>query len=515
MLYEFKKAVLPGRLPENLNLEAKGKVTVIASVPTFASLGGATWETIRDNLLVYREIGVDTMALWPIWKHIPPIDAITVKTAKGNVRLRLHPHVTWWTPKDYLELNPELGSRSEFSNMVKEAHSMGIKVVPVLQVSYTLPGGYIYEEHPEWIIKSIYGGYAITWPWARCPWGYVLDKSNPELIEFITETVLPHWIEVWGVDGVWLDSPPVWTCDSRIREICSRLQCAEGCECLTPVENIYTAEPLVRSMRKKVDELEAELGRELVCAGENSLSGYLGIPDKYLEALCRRQFKRAMDALFDPEVKGGLDKYWDWICDYRFRLVLMSIYKRGKYSFSSNYVDLFKFENSLMDRKTDPARLVNMLNNFNVFRCLHTRETAECYITLAATAPGRTLWIAAHHIGKTGVDLPERRILEAWYRRLVRIKRAYTALQNRNIEGALLKPRIEGLIAYNRWDNEESVTIIVNTRDEPQTVTVKTKFQGGKADLIDLLHGGRIAGDPSGIEVKMPPLTAMVLVEPP
>jgi len=127
VLYEFKKAVLPGRLPENLNLEAKGKVTVIASVPTFASLGGATWDTIRDNLLIYREIGVDTMALWPIWKHIPPIDAITVKTAKGNVKLRLHPHMTWWTPKDYLELNPKLGSRSEFSNMVKEAHSMGHK----------------------------------------------------------------------------------------------------------------------------------------------------------------------------------------------------------------------------------------------------------------------------------------------------------------------------------------------------------------------------------------------------
>jgi len=504
---------LPAPLPEGLSLEPKGDVTVIVSVPTYAYQNGVTWKMLLENLSVYSELGIDTMALWPIWKHIPRIEAIRARIARGEVELKLNPHMPWWTPKDYLKINPELGSEEEFSKVVEKAHRLGIKMVPVLQVSYALPGGYVYENHPEWIIKSIYGEYAVLWPWARCPWGYVLDKSDPGLIDFVTETVLPHWIEDWGVDGVWLDSPPVWACDSRVREACKGVKYAEGCGCLTPVEGVYSTEPLAEAMRNKIRGLEKKVGRKLVCAGENSLAGYSDIPEEFLRGLAERKPGVEAEALFDPRVKGSLAKYWDWVCDYRFRLVLMSVHKGEKYSYSGNYVEFFDLESKLMDKETDPARLVNMLNNFMEFRCLHLSDTAECYITLAATAPGKTLWVAGHHVGETRAKLPERRTLEAWYKRLIRLKRAYPALQSRSIEDALVKPRAPGLIAYNRWMNDQSITVAVNAGKQHHKVNLKTRFQGRSVRLIDLLHGSKIDGDPGNLRVEMPPYTARVLAE--
>ena len=135
--------------------------------------------------------------------------------------LRVGPEIHHWVPTDYTALDPHRGTEEEFRRLVEEAHRLGLKVVPVLQVTYALPGGFVHEHHPEWILRSETGGYAVTWPWYRAPWGYALDKSHPGLIEFVTRTVLPHWIEEWGVDGVWLDSPGMQYCSPRVRGILS------------------------------------------------------------------------------------------------------------------------------------------------------------------------------------------------------------------------------------------------------------------------------------------------------
>ena len=98
---------------------------------------------------------------------------------------------------------------------------------------------------------------------------------------------------------------------------------------------------------------------------------------------------------------------------------------------------------------------------------------AECYISLAATAPGRILWIGGYQLD----TVPEKDVLRAWYKRLITVKKAYPALQSRNIENALIKPTAPRLIAYNRWEGNSSVTVIVNARNQHHTVIVRTKFR--------------------------------------
>ena len=108
-----------------------------------------------SNLQIYKDVGADIMVPWPIWDRIDRVTKITAKTFEDKITLKLDPY--WRVPKDYLNLDPDRGSEEEFLNMIETAHALGIRVVPILQVSYTVPGGYIYEEHPEWILKSIYG----------------------------------------------------------------------------------------------------------------------------------------------------------------------------------------------------------------------------------------------------------------------------------------------------------------------------------------------------------------------
>lgn len=265
------------------------------------------------------------MVLRPIWEHIDRVTKITAKTFEGEITLKLDPY--WWVPRDYLKLDPDRGSEEKFLNMIETAHALGIKVVPILEVSLTAPGSYIYEEHPEWILKSIYGGYAVFWPWVKAPRGYIVNKTDPGLIKYVTETVIPHWVKVWGVDGMWLDPPSMKYCDPSVREICEKV------------------------------------------------------------------------------------------------------------------------------------------------------------------------------------------VLRACYKRLITVKKAYPALQSRNIENALIKPIGPRRIAYNRWEGNSSVTVIVNAGDQHHIVIVRAKFSGDKIYLEDLLHGDRFHGDPKNLRVDMPPHTAMVLVE--
>ena len=507
-----KNTALPAPLPKEIDLKPKGNVTVIVSVPWVNIVTGEyygpaiKWSAITSNLQIYKDVGADIMVLWPIWEHIDRVTKITVKTLEGEIDLKLDPY--WWVPKDYLKLDPDRGSEEEFLNMIETAHALGIRVVPILQVSYTVPGGFIYEEHPEWILKSIYGGYAVFWPWVKAPWGYVINKADLGLIRFVTEIVIPHWVKVWGVDGVWLDSPSMKYCDPRVREICEKVGAVKGCECLTPVDGFYTTEPLAKALRRKIDQLSMETGRNLVCAGETAIASYQDWPDEGIAALAKLDQSRLFRVANSPRVKGSLGKYWDWVCNYRFRFFLKNVYDGGEYSYSENFVDSLKLEEHIF-KDTEPARFVNMFNGFHRYKCLHDPMVAECYITLAATAPGRILWIGGYQLD----TVPEKDVLRAWYKRLITIKKAYPALQSRNIENALVKPRAPRLIAYNRWEGNGSVTVIVNAGDQHHTVIVRTRFSGDKIYLIDLLHGDRFHGDPKNLRVEMPPHTARVLVE--
>ena len=210
-----------------------------------------------------------------------------------------------------------------------------MKVIPQLQITVAIPGDFVYDKHEEWILKSIYGKPAVFWPWEAAPYGYIVNKSHPELIKFITETVVPYWIERWGVDGIYLDSSTMGYCDLRIKNLCENT----SFKCLTPVKGYYSPELLVKAIKDKLRSLEEKTGKNLIFSAELSMKTWQDVPNSTIIKVCNR---KAHAYQFDPKVDRSLGKYFDWVLGYSFRDVLNDVYNKGYFSYSENYVEFLK-----------------------------------------------------------------------------------------------------------------------------------------------------------------------------
>jgi len=505
-------------LPEGcLPKPIKDGVLVIAAVPFVEDrakgISKPTWSEVEDALPILKEVGVDAIFLWAPYERAKPVDSITVYTCKGEMRLKLR----WGLQaKNFLRPDPDRGSEDEFLHMIEAAHSLGIKVIPQLCILSSIPGDFIHEEHPEWILKSIYGKHAVMWPWASTGWGYSVNKAHPDLIKYVTEVIIPHWINRWGADGVFLDAPNVAYCDLHMRDILKDMEekglLAEGFECLTPVDGYYGPEPLVKAMKAKINELERELGRDLIFAGENTFKTWQDAPDELIIEVSKGNIWKFLTY---PTMDRSQGKYFDWVWGYNFRSLLKEVYNGGEASYSENYVKYFEIERELDAKYTKIARFVNMWNSLMPFTDLLRPEVAGCYITLAVTAPGKVVWIGVYQLPPQNNIIKEwnGKVLIEWYKRLISIKKGYSALQSMNIENALISPRIPRLIAYNRWDANTSVTVIVNAGNEHVTANIRTRFHGDSVRLIDLLSTEIICGKPESLRVEMPPRSARILVE--
>ena len=270
----------------------------------------------------------------------------------------------------------------------------------------------------------------------------------------------------------------------------------------------------MRAMRAKIDELERELGRDLIFAGEHILKTWQDLPDDLI--MMRIKKRDPYDILMDPRMNRSLGEYFDWIWGYSYRMFLKRVYSGGDSSYSENYVKYFELERNLDAKYTGIARFVSMLNDMMPYVDLLKPKVAGCYITLAVTAPGRIVWIGIYQLPPQNEEVGRilgwnSSLLKDWYARLIALKRAYPALQSDNIENALIKPRLPRLIAYNRWLGNQSLTVLVNANETPVTAYVKTRFKGETVTLIDLISAEKIRGDPKNLRVEMPPYSARIL----
>ena len=514
-----KERDLPSELPKRVKLKPKAEVMSIVGVPPIKVNGEKLdWETVEGSLDAYKDVGVSHLFMWCFWSHVDYLESLEAKTEDGVVKLKMLLPNFMFIARDFLKPDPERGGEEGFKRLVRRAHDLGLKVIPQLCINAVYGDAYILREHPDWVLKSIYDDYAVFWPWATAPWGYVVNKSHPELIEFVTERLMPKWIIDWGVDGIFLDYPAVYYCDQRIYEIYKRMGISEKVrtfcknrglsleECVkpvTPVKGHYSGEPLVAAMRRKVDELKASLGRDLTFGGEFVQASYLDHPEEAIEAVFKGE--RVEEASW---LSGSLNKYFDWIWNYRFASLLLSLEEKSRY-YSDHYAKALSEERETVE-SLELARFVNMLNIFwSGYRRLHNQLTAECYLTLLATAPGRVIWIGCHQLD----SLEETYLLRAWYRRLIAIKKAYPSLIKGGLENALIEPKKPKIIAYNRWGGGEPVTVAVNASLRHETVTLKTRFKPGEVKLLDLLHGEGFSGRSDRFEIELPPFTARLLVE--
>jgi hypothetical protein len=142
-----------------------------------------TFADVEADLPRIQDLGVDVVWFMPIY----PIGRVKKKGSLGCP----------YAIADYHEVNPEYGTKADFTRVVECAHELGLKVMIDVVYNHTAHDSVLVREHPEWFHQDENGVPVTTVP----AWSDVIDLVHPNetLAAYLVET-LQIWAEL-GVDG--------------------------------------------------------------------------------------------------------------------------------------------------------------------------------------------------------------------------------------------------------------------------------------------------------------------------
>lgn len=129
------------------------------------------------------------MGVGIIW--LMPVQPIGVKERKGSLG-------SYYSIRDYMAINPEMGTMQDFITMVKKAHGLGIKVILDWVANHTAWDHHWMQSNPEFYSRNDKG--EMIPPVAD--WTDVADLNydNPELRRAMTDAML-FWVKATDIDG--------------------------------------------------------------------------------------------------------------------------------------------------------------------------------------------------------------------------------------------------------------------------------------------------------------------------
>lgn len=144
-----------------------------------------TFEAFIKHLPRLKELGIDI--LW-----LMPIHPIGEKNRKGTLG-------SYYSVKDYFEVNPEFGTLDDLKNLVNEIHEKGMYVIIDWVANHSAWDNILVETHPEWYSKTKEGNFQPT-PWYD--WDDIVDfdYSQPGLRKYMTEALI-YWVKETNIDG--------------------------------------------------------------------------------------------------------------------------------------------------------------------------------------------------------------------------------------------------------------------------------------------------------------------------
>ena len=130
-----------------------------------------------------KELGVDILWFMPIF----PISEDGRKGTLGS----------YYAVKDYTDFNPEFGTIEQFKEVVKDAHSKGMKVILDWVPNHSGRDNKWVKEHADWYEKDSLGNMMGVYDWTDV---YVFDYSNPEMRKGMIDA-MKFWLTDVDVDG--------------------------------------------------------------------------------------------------------------------------------------------------------------------------------------------------------------------------------------------------------------------------------------------------------------------------
>ena len=141
-----------------------------------------TFAAAEAVLPTLRENGIDI--LW-----IMPVQPISELNRKGELG-------SYYAVADYMAVNPEFGTMEDFKNLVKNAHSLGMKVILDWVANHTGCDHVWIEQHPNWFEYED-GKFVSPWDWTDT---YSLDYTNNEMRAAMIDA-MKYWVKETDLDG--------------------------------------------------------------------------------------------------------------------------------------------------------------------------------------------------------------------------------------------------------------------------------------------------------------------------
>lgn len=144
-----------------------------------------TIKAFDEHLPRLSDLGVDI--LW-----LMPINPISEKNKKGELG-------SPYSVANYLEVNPDLGTKTDLKNLVEHAHSLGMKVILDWVANHTGWDNPWITEHPDWYTQDDQGN--IIHP-SGTDWTDVADLNydNQQMRQAMI-SAMKFWVTEVGIDG--------------------------------------------------------------------------------------------------------------------------------------------------------------------------------------------------------------------------------------------------------------------------------------------------------------------------
>ncbi|HSD63257.1 MAG TPA: alpha-amylase family glycosyl hydrolase, partial [Ignavibacteriaceae bacterium] len=143
-----------------------------------------TFKAFDSHIKDLKDIGVGI-----IW--FMPINPIGEKNRKGSLG-------SYYSVKNYKEVNPEFGTLEDFKETVKQIHSMGMYVIIDWVANHTAWDNVWTKEHPDFYTRDSLGNFA---PPVK-DWTDVIDLNydNKELWKNMIDA-MKYWVQECDIDG--------------------------------------------------------------------------------------------------------------------------------------------------------------------------------------------------------------------------------------------------------------------------------------------------------------------------
>ena len=167
---------------------SKNSVLYEVNVRQYTEQG--TFNAFAEHIPRLKTLGVDVLWFMPTF----PIGVLNRKGGLGS----------YYSVKDFLNVNPEFGTLKDFKAILDKAHALGMKVVIDWVPNHTSWDNNLTTEHPDWYVKDSNGKFTppIGFDWTDV---IQLDWSKKGLQDYMIDA-LKFWVNM-GVDGFRIDHP--------------------------------------------------------------------------------------------------------------------------------------------------------------------------------------------------------------------------------------------------------------------------------------------------------------------